>query len=94
MDTRISIQEALSVWAESRQQHISEKNHVDINSIFLNIKQEGAVLSRDIEHLILCSECMSNISPSQKIQEEPVYWETAWRKAARRAQWHSDGIEK
>lgn len=82
MNRKITIKKALHAWAQYRlgnsmvMRHLDEQN---LSIIFENISQ---VNHREIEHLILCTDCLQKATAATRQKESFAYAETAWRKAA------------
>jgi len=82
MNKKITIKKALFAWAQYRlgnsmvMRHLDEQN---LRFIFENIPQ---VNHREIEHLILCTDCLQKATASTRQKESFAFAETAWRKAA------------
>lgn len=82
MNKKITIEQALFAWAQYRlgnsmvMRHLDEQN---LRFIFENIPQLN---HREIEHLILCTDCLQKATAAIRHRESFAYAETAWRKAA------------
>ena len=82
MNNKITIKQALFAWAQYRLGNSMVMRHLDeqkFNFIFENIVQLN---HREIEHLILCTDCLQKATASTRQKESFAYAETAWRKAA------------
>ena len=82
MNNKITIKQALFAWAQYRLSNSMVIRHLDeqkLNIIFENISQLN---HREIEHLILCTDCLKKATTATRQQETFAYAETAWRKAA------------
>ncbi|MBN2238111.1 MAG: hypothetical protein JW729_11165, partial [Bacteroidales bacterium] len=82
MNNKITINQALFAWAQYRLGNSMVMRHIDeqkLNFIFENIAQLN---HREIEHLILCTDCLQKATASTRQKESFAYAETGWRKAA------------
>jgi hypothetical protein len=82
MNKRITINKALLAWSQYRLGNSMVMRHLDdqkLSFIFENIPQLN---HREIEHLILCTDCLQKATVSSRQKESFVFAETAWRKAA------------
>ena len=82
MNQKITINKALLAWAQYRLGNSMVMRHLDeqkLNIIFENIPQLN---HREIEHLILYTDCLQEATASTRQKESFIFAETAWRKAA------------
>jgi len=82
MNKKITINQALSAWTQYRLGNSMVMRHLDeqkLSLIFENIPQ---LKHGEIEHLILCTDCLQKATASNRQKESFVFAETAWRKAA------------
>ena len=82
MNKKIRINKALFAWAQYRVGNSMMMHHFDEQNLSFIFKNISQLNHREIEHLILCTDCLQKATLSTRQKKSFVYAETAWRKAA------------
>ncbi len=82
MNTTTTLKDALLAWEKHQLQNFNNLAH--INEVQLSAILQGRTKAsyNEIEHIVLCPECLPKLDTYQRLEESTEFWETAWRKAA------------
>ena len=82
MNNKITIKQALFAWVQYRLGNSMVMRHLDEQNLSYICENISQLNHREIEQLILCTDCLQKTTTSSRQKETFVFAETAWRKAA------------